>query len=953
MRSTLEGSAADTESVTLPSQMAAKAIAVRRRPCNADFVQTPGFSAISSRSGSANRIAVGRRLVTMLVHRLATTDSDMQRAIAGLLAAASLAFVAAAPAGAAEPSLPGSVSPPAFRLPAGARPLGYDLTMTVVPGEAKSAGEVTIDVELTGAHRVLWLNADMLKVTRASVAAPGTDASVVSGGEQFVGVAFDPPLPPGRHRVTLAFEAEQVTNANRGIFTLQDGGASYTMTQFEATAARRAFPCFDEPGFKTPWRLTLRVPRDLTAVANTEIESETVDGDGFKRVSFAPTRPLPTYLVAFAVGPFQIVDLGRQGAARTPTRVIVPKGRTGDVAFVSRAYPELFAEIERYFGIPYPFDKLDHVAIPLTVGFAMENAGLITYGTSIIVAPPGDATPWFRRISANVGAHEIAHQWFGNLVTPAWWDDIWLNEAFATWFAEKMVERWQPEYHRGAARIEQRAQAIDADMLASARRIREPVTSRGDIFNAFDSITYEKGATVIGMFEAWIGEAPFRRGVQRYLEARRDGSATSADLLEALSQASRRPVAPAFDTFLNQNGVPQIDVRLQCDRKSGATLALTQRRLTTLASAASPSASQQWQIPVCARVGSAGGTSSRQVCTLMREKSETIPLGRSCPAFVFANAGGRGYYVADYRDTSLERLAHHRGALSVAELASLLDDFRALVRAGTVSSSSALDWARYGAASRDRSVVRAAIDLAEFEGQTVMSGIAAPRFAAFVREVFGPRARALGLVPKRGESDDDQLMRRAVLRFAAPYDPALIAEARRLALAWIADRKAVDPGLVDVVLITAARAGDAAMLEAMLAAARSTQDRLERRYLMMALVSFGDPALAQKGLGILLDPAFDVRETWTALYAAYPWNPTRRAPHDFIVANYDALAGRVERDSPGRWSRFASGLCSAKDRAEVEAFWTLRAPANAGAERELAKTLESIELCMRLKDGAS
>jgi len=875
---------------------------------------------------------------------------DMIESLARLLTAISFAMVPLA-AVAADAASPAGVVAPTFRLPDGARPIAYELTLTLVPGEAKAAGEISIDVELESSHQVLWLNADSLTVSRASVDTPGKNVAVIAGGEQFVGLALDPPLPPGRHRITLAFEAEQATKSNRGIFTLQDGGAWYTMTQFEATSARRAFPCFDEPVFKTPWRLTLRVPRDLVAVGNTEVESEQIEADGLKRVVFATTRPLPTYLVAFAVGPWQTVDLGRQGAAHTPTRIVVPGGKMGDVSFVARTYPQLFAQIEHYFGIPYPYDKLDHIAIPLTVGFAMENAGLITYGMPIVIARPDAETPRFRRIAANIGAHEMAHQWFGDLVTTAWWDDIWLNEAFATWFAEKMVERWRPDYHRGAGRVEARAEAIDADILMSARRIREPVNSRGDIFNAFDRITYEKGATVIGMFESWIGEAPFRRGVQRYLEARRDGSATAADLLDALQRSSGQPVAPAFDTFLNQNGVPQVKVRLQCGKK-GAALALTQHRLTTLTSAAASLAAQRWQIPVCVRIGS-GGTSSRQVCTLMREVTQSVPLGRSCPTFVFANAGGRGYYVADYRDGALKALARQRGSMSVAEFASLLDDFRALVRAGAVPPAVALDWARYGAASRDRNVVRAAVDLAEFEGNTVMNGAGAPQFAAFVRDVFGTRARALGFVPKRGESDDDQLMRRTLLRFVAPYDPELSGEARRLARAWIADRKAVDPGLVDVVLITAARTGDAAMLEAMLVAAKSTQDRNERRYLMMALLSFGEPMLASNGLGILLDPSFDVRETWTALRSAYPWNPTRRAPHEFIMANFDALTKTVGRDTPGGWPSYAEGLCSAKDRAEVEGFWTPRAVAYSGAERELASTLESIELCTRLKDAGS
>ncbi|MEP7183094.1 MAG: M1 family metallopeptidase [Betaproteobacteria bacterium] len=869
----------------------------------------------------------------------------MRKLLSGL---AALAWLAASPvAFSADPPAAPAVEPPTFRLPAGARPLRYAVTLTLVPGEAKVPGEIAIDVELDRPHPVLWLNADTLNVTSAAVDLPGTRVTVLSGQEQFVGVAFDPPLAAGRHRVTLAFEAEQSRNTTRGIFALQDNGAWYAMTQFEATSARRAFPCFDEPGFKTPWQLTLRVPRDVTAVSNTPIASETPGDDGLKTVRFAETRPLPTYLVAFAVGPWEFVDLGRVGVKQTPTRLIVPRGRLADTTFAAGAYPQLFERLETWFGIPYPFGKLDHIAIPLTVNFAMENAGLITYAAPGLLARPGAATPRFRRGAANVGAHEIAHQWFGNLVTTAWWDDIWLNEAFATWIAEKIANQWRPDYERGAARIGERAQAIDADALTSARQIREPVNSRGDIFNAFDSITYEKGATVIGMFEGWIGEEPFRRGVHDYLESRRDGSATAEDFFQSLTQASRLPVAPAFNTFLNHNGVPRIEVRLQCG-SGGAKLALTQHRLELLGSGAGRP--RQWQIPVCVRYGA--GASSRESCTLMTEASKSIPLDGECPAFVFANAAGRGYYVPDYRDGLLAGLAKQRNSLTVAEYASLLHDLKVLVRAGAVSLAQAMQWVRYGAAARDRHVVLAALDLAEFLGNTLFADAGRPAYSGFVREVFGPRAKALGFVPKAGESDDDQLLRRSLLRVVAPEDPLLAAEARRLARAWIGDRKTVDPGLVDVVLVTAGRTGDAAMFDALLAEAKATQDRLDRRYLMMALFAFTDPALAQKGMALLLDPAFDVRESWTALGNGFYWNTTRRAPNDFIMANFDALAKTVGRDSPGGWPFYASGLCSDRDRADVDAFWKERAARYAGADRELAQAMEAIRVCARVRAHA-
>ncbi len=600
--------------------------------------------------------------------------------------------------------------------------------------------------------------------------------------------------------------------------------------------------------------------------------------------------------------------------------------------------------MEHWFDIPHAYPKLDQIAIPLTVGFAMENVGLITYGAPALLAKPDAATPRFRHSAASIGAHEMSHQWFGNLVTTAWWDDIWLNEAFATWLAAKMVDRWQPDYEHGAARSAERAEAIAEDMLTSARRIREPIASRGDIFNAFDSITYQKGATVIDMFEGWMGEEAFRRGVRRYLETRRDGNATAEDFLGALGAASNRPVAPAFSTFLDQNGVPEVEITLQC-AANGAKLALSQRRLAPLGAA--QSADQRWQIPVCARYGN--GAKTRQSCTLLADKSATLALEGSCPKFVVANADGRGYYVADYRNGLLARLAANRNFLSPSEYAGVLYDLRALVRAGSLSAVQALEWVRAAGGSRDRHVLEAAIELATFVRDTLVDDADRAQFSAFVREVFGDRARRLGYSPRRNESDDDQLVRRSLIRFVAPEDPKLAAQARRLAMAWIANRKAIDPGMADSVLLIAAQTGDATILEALLAEAKATSDSLDRRNLMVALLAFSDPTLARRGLGILLDPAFDIRESTTALYFSSKSIPPRRDTHDFIAANFEPLAKRVSRDTPGYWPQHAAGLCSEKDRADVEAFWRGRIAKYEGGERTLNQALEQIHLCAGLR----
>lgn len=253
---------------------------------------------------------------------------------------------------------------PKLRIPAGARPTRYAVTLTIVPGAAKVTGEITIDLDLDRPHPVLWLNAVAVSVSKVTLDAADSEARIIPDNDQFVGLAFDPPLSAGAHRLTLTFVAEQNRNSTRCIFTLQDGGAWYTMTQFEPTFARQAFPCFDEPGFKAPWQLTLRVPRDATPVSNTPVVSETDAGDGMKAVQFAVTQPLPSYLVAFAVGPWQIADLGRAGSRPTPLRLIAPRGHASQLAFAAHAFPELFAQEGRWFDIGYPFAKLDQIAIP-------------------------------------------------------------------------------------------------------------------------------------------------------------------------------------------------------------------------------------------------------------------------------------------------------------------------------------------------------------------------------------------------------------------------------------------------------------------------------------------------------------------------------------------------------------------------------------------------------------
>jgi len=332
-----------------------------------------------------------------------------------------------------------SPSPPAFRLPADVvAPVRYRAELTIVPDQDTFTGTVEIDLHFAKSTSILWLNAEKLVVKDAALTV-GSDkmpARTISEPKDFVGFAFDHPVGPGAAMLRVTFQGEISRKDMQGIFQVKDGNEWYVYSQFENISARQAFPCFDEPGYKVPWQLALHVKRDQVALSNTPIVSETESSDGMKAVKFAETPPLPSYLVALTVGHLDFVDAGTVGRKNTRIRIVVPHGRGGEAKYSAQTTPTIVNLLEDYFGIPYPYDKLDEVAIPLA-GYAMEHPGLVTFGAQIILAKPEAQTLGFQRGWTSVAAHELAHQWFGDLVTTAWWDDTWLNEGFATWMANK------------------------------------------------------------------------------------------------------------------------------------------------------------------------------------------------------------------------------------------------------------------------------------------------------------------------------------------------------------------------------------------------------------------------------------------------------------------------------------------------------------------------------------
>jgi cytosol alanyl aminopeptidase len=842
--------------------------------------------------------------------------------------------------------------PPAgMRLPATLKPLAQRVELTLVPSADGFQGTSELDVELASATDVLWLNARELVVTKAT-ARVGEAESVaqVFVSPERVAFRFPHALGPGRATLHLEFTGVVSKTDDSGVFHQQEGGDWYAMTQFEETDARRAFPCVDEPSAKIPWEVTLRVPKELVAVSNTPIASTEPSGEGMKRVHFAKTKPLPSYLVAFAVGPYDYVDARPAGANKVPMRIYTPRGRTAEAAYAARTSPEILETLEAYFGIPYPYEKLDLLAIPLTVHFgAMENAGLVTVATGRLLARKENESLYFQQTWAVYAAHEFAHQWFGDFVTLAWWNDIWLNEAFATWMENKVVDAWAPTWGFNVVEVTDRSMVANVDTLVTARSIRQPIETYDDINNAFDGITYEKGASVIRMFEMYLGQEKFQKGVQNYLRAHAYGNATAADFLAAISDVSGRDVVPAFETFLDQSGVPELTVQLSCARGKRPELALAQQRLLPVGTTAT--SDRLWQVPVCA-VWSSGKKEGRG-CVLMTSATATLPLsGTGCPDWVLPNAGYAGYYRLNLKGNLLKTLVTRgRRALTTPETVGLLGDVEALVKAGRFPAGDGMELSTHFAGAKERWVVEQAIQLATLRPD-FLSGASEKAYPPWVRRHFGARARALGMQAQPGEPEDTRLLRPKLVPFDAirGEDAPLIAAAQAATARWLKDPTSLDPDMEFSTLRISGAFGDSALRTALAEKLTATSDRATRSRLLLGLSSFREPALVKANLALLQTSSIDPREFLRPLLVEpMPWPVPREIVFEEVAHNFDRFASYLGDRSVAYLFTVGASFCDAKHRAEVQAAFGPRAEKILGGKRDLAQTLEAVDLCIAAK----
>jgi alanyl aminopeptidase len=860
-----------------------------------------------------------------------------------------LALLSAQPALATPPAaaLPEA---PKLRLPDGARPERYVARLSVTPNAATFTGAIEVVLSIKEPTSVVWLNATDLAIQRAIFAIEGkapAAARVLPGGTDFVGFAVEAPLAPGRATLKIEYQGKVSGKDDRGLFHQKEGGRWYAITQFEPIFARRVFPCFDEPSYKTPWQLTVDAPKGDQVLSNTSPTSEQPGLAGRKIVTFGPTRPLPSYLVALAVGPYQLVDAGNAGTRKIPVRVAAPFGRGPHARYAAKVSAEIVDRLERYFGSPFPFDKLDLVAIPLPSQFgAMENPGMVTFSQNLLVARPEDESISFERVYTEVATHELAHQWFGDLVTTAWWDDIWLNESFASWMEQKIVDEWHPEWHHHTGLVQARASSMYEDGLASARAIRQPIVSNDDIYNAFDSITYQKGESVLGMFEHFVGAEVFQRGIRIYLRSHADRTATAADFVAAISRAADRDVGPAFKTFLDRPGHPLVTAALDCGSGRPAKVNLSQARYRPIGSQASLAG--PWLVPVC--IAWPKGSGREEQCVLFSDAQTSAPLPNlvGCPAWWTANANANGYYRTSYPNDALQHLlGGGKSPLALHELIALFDDLRALDRAGAIPLGDLLSLLTAWAADPRREIVTKVEGLVDGLSPHLITDTLRPRYVKLVQTLFGQRARALGWTPRPGEDEDTRLLRADVVGLVAVEgeDAPLRAQATALVRKWLGSRAAVDPDVIDGVLGAAAVGGDNALFGELVAEAKRATERRDRERILGTLGTFRSETIGKAALELTRAEAFDARESASIFWVQVSHASTRPGAWAFVKTHFDELKHRLPLETVAYFPFMASSFCDEAHQADLREFFATRAPELPGGPRALKQAEEQLALC--------
>ena len=821
-----------------------------------------------------------------------------------------------------------------FRLPGDVRPLRYSAHLAPDLANGKFEGRMELEVRLEKPRREIHLHAIDLHLERAR-ARPSLRASVTADAEsETVTLQFDSELPAGTHVLDIAWSGK-FSPGLRGLYR----AGPVAVTQFEAADARRVFPCFDEPAFKARWVIQLVGLPETTALSNGA-PSRKQEPDGKFTVQFAETPPLSSYLIAICVG-----DL----ASSPPTKVRNYEVRTWAVpqkqaltAFGQEVATSVLPLLEDYFGQPYAYGKVDQVGVPDFEAGAMENAGCITYREVALLLDPKTAPLNIQKRVAEVITHELSHQWFGNLVTMVWWDDLWLNEAFATWMAYKIVDQWKPDWRVWMDFEVGKGAALHLDALKSSHPIRAEIKNAEEAGEAFDAITYEKGGAILRMIEGYLGEASFRDGIRLYMQKHREKNATADDLWGALAQASGQPILELANGWIRQTGYPLLRIEEQQGK-----LKLSQRRF--FADPLAQPEATRWLVPVVLRLGGREASKEQRV---MLEGPEQVIDPAAPFDWVLGNVGARGFYRTVYDEEMLRRLIAALPELQPEERMGLISDQWALVRANATPLTGFLHLLAGLRAEEDHVVLDEVVGRL---GYLEHRGVADQDRAAFhlwVRNLFAGAGADLGWEAREGEGDERRLRRAAVLRALTlvARDPQSVEEAVERYRRHVSKHPhPLDPNLLDVVVAAAARSADAGRFEELKRLAATELDPAAKRRYLHALAMVEHQELTGAAVALALDAFVPMQDFASYLGALLANRATREAAWALMRTRWDEV--RKKGDSPMILRRMVEALGSLPERrhlAEVEKF--LGEHPLEAARQAVAQTLERLRIDVALRE---
>ncbi len=874
------------------------------------------------------------------------------RQVATSLLAATLLLSASPAAFAAVTTPVASASTEAIpqgKLSDAAKPVAYRLDLTVIPDQERFSGHSEIDVVLKAGARSLYMHGRDLNVTKAVAIAGGQTVAVTYTQVDPLGVAridFASPLPAGP--VTLKFDYDApFGDGPEGLYRIKVGDDWYAWTQFESIDARAAFPSFDEPGFKTPFSVTLTTTKGFVAASNAPETGQAPVGDLVKH-SFADTKPLPTYLVAFVVGPFVtaegVAPPTPQRSYPLPIRIIATKPNADKLDYALQETPSIVAHLESYFGQPFPFPKLDQIGSPVMPG-AMENAGADIYGDDILLLDKGASTRQ-KQAFGMVVAHELSHQWFGDLVTPAWWDDIWLNESFANWMGYRIGNEWRPELNIGVGAVDEGFAAMGTDALKVGRPIHQPILKNGDIDAAFDGITYGKGGQVVAMIAAYLGDDKFKAGVRLHMSRHAYGNANSEEFFGALADAAKDPlVLKSLKSFVDQQGVPVVSFTHQGDK-----LIATQSRYARLGTELTP---QTWTIPLCIR------RSETRTCTLL--DSTSLAVAAPGKGAFMPNAGGTGYYRFNLTEADWKALIATGATLPAGEGLATIDSLWAQYYAGKGSASDLIEAARVMVNNPDSNVaVEGGDRLAGLYSRGLITEDTAADYRRVMETIYLPRLKALGFDPKAGvylnDDPDRQKLRTSLVNLVADdaRDPGIRQQLSAAAAAYLGgDASALDQSVTGLALSVYAEEGGLPTVQSLFEKALGSKDQSLRSRGLRAITSGAKPETATWIMTQLGDKRLRSSEKLGLVAGLLSEPATRDMTYDWFKANYESLSSGAGIFNAGRIASLPGAYCSAEKADEIDSIMRAKVIAAGRGELSFNRMLEGMRNCSALKAAKS